>query len=227
MKKLVYAVLFTCSYTSAFAQFHLGLSAGANTSFWKWALKSPDFSFDYQPATGWRGVVMGEWQMKPMWGLRTELGVQTKANKMVKNLLFESDILAGNFGGTEWKFRENYQFWEGSLLLQFAPVRKFPQLYLLAGGTGSRLTKAWKSSAGQEAGHPFSSKNTIDLSDPNWNRNYLVADFGMGGNIPLGALSSLKVECRYQYSITELSSNENVDARVNTLLLQLGYLHRL
>ncbi len=49
----------------------------------------------------------------------------------------------------------------------------------------------------------------------------------IGGNVPLGALSRLKIEGRFQYGLSNFSKNDNVDARVSSVLFTLGYLHRL
>ncbi len=227
MKNLFLIFSFACLATPAFSQFHLGLSAGANMSFWTWEIKSLGLDIDYEPAMGWRAAVLGEWQMNPMSGFRAEFGTQVKANKLTRNFVFPSDIIAGNPNGTPGYFREYFQYWEGSVLVQFSPVKKFSQVYILAGGTGGRLEKAWNRISGTESGQKFSSTNSIDVKDPNWNRNAFAADFGLGGNIPLGANSKIKVEARYQYSLSNLSNNDNVDASISPLLFNVGYMHRL
>lgn len=227
MKNLLFTLIFTCLSTLAVAQFHLGISAGPNLSFWTWEIKPIAQNLDYQPALGWRGVLLGEWQIKPMLGIRVELGAQLKANKMIKNFIFPSDILAGDLDGNPGSYREYFQNWEESLLLQISPIKKYRQVYILTGCTASQMDKAWNRSSGTEAGKKFRNKNTIDINDGNWNRNGLAAEIGVGGNFPLGANSSLKVEGRFQYALTELAANENVDAYAHSLLFQVGYLHRL
>ncbi len=228
MKNLLLLLVFIFGTTPIFAQVHLGLSSGANLSFWKWGLKSIHHSIDFEPAMGGRFAVLGEWQMNRLLGFRAEFGAQIKANKMTKNLLFESDILAGNFNGTPAYFREYYQYWESSLLIQISPIKKIRAVYLLAGSTTSRLEQAWNKISGTEAGKKFSSTNSINIKDQDVNRIAFAADFGLGGNIPLGKNSKLKVEARYQCSFSNLSNNDNVEARINPLFLfNVGYLHRL
>ncbi|MBC7775050.1 MAG: hypothetical protein H7246_06385 [Phycisphaerae bacterium] len=150
-----------------------------------------------------------------------------KANKMIENFIFETDLLAGDLDGTKWVFREFYQFYEGSFLVQVSPIKKCRQVYLLAGGTAGWLALGWKTTKGSEAHIKHSSKSFIYLKDPSWNRNAFAADFGLGGNIPLGVNSKIKVEARYQHSLSNLSNYENVDASISSLLFNVGYLHRL
>lgn len=227
MKNLLLLLAFIFFSTNAFTQVSIGLSSGPNLSFWNWKLKAFNYDVNFDPAVGMRTVVLGEWQVSPILGLRAEVGAQLKANKMTRNLVFATDILAGNPQGSEWKFREHYHYWEGSLLAQISPLKKIRALYLLAGGTVGRLENGWEKTSGSETGIKHSSKESIDVKDSNWNRAAFAADLGIGGNIPLGKYSSLKVEGRFQYSLTNLAQSDEVDARVNPLLLTVGYLHRL
>lgn len=227
MKHCLLTLLLAGSTTVLFAQYKLGLSTGVNTSFWQWEIKSLNHSIDYDPALGWHAAVLGEWQMNKLFGFRAALGLQVKANKMTKNLLFETDILAGNFDGSTWTFREFYQYLEGSLLTQVSPLKNFRQLYVLAGVSAGRLQSGWRRTVGYETEIKHSSKHSIDVKDGNRNRNAFAADFGIGGNVPLGANSNLKIELRFQPSLSSLAQSDDVNARVNPLLLNLGYLHRL
>ena len=227
MKHALIALLFIFLSPSAFAQVHVGLSAGPNLSFWTWELKELNYDLGFEPAVGMRTVVLGEWQVSPVLGVRAEVGAQVKANKIIRNLVFPSDIIAGDFDGTPWTFRDNYHYWEGSLLVQLSPLKKFRPLYLLAGGTAGRLESGWKKTSGSEAGNKSSSKTAIDVKDGNWNRAAFAADMGLGVNIPLAKVGILKTEGRFQYGLSQLDQTNDVDARVNSLLFTLGYLHRL
>lgn len=227
MKNVLCCFFFAILVTPGFAQFHIGLSTGANLSFWKWDIKSLNTDIGYEPAMGYRGAGLAEYQISALFGARIEVGFQQKANKITKNLVFESGYPGGDLDRTSGVFREKYQFWEASALAQIAPLKKFRQAYLLAGCTAGKLQKGWKTANGYEAGMKFSSKDDIDLSDPNWNRNAFAADFGLGGNFPLGANSKIKVEARFQYSLSNLSNSDNVDAGVSPLILNIGYMHRL
>ncbi len=227
MKHLLLTLLFASLTTASFAQFRLGLSAGANRSFWNWKIKSLDHNIDYLPSMGWRAAILGEWQITPLLGIQAALGTQVKVNKLPSSILFESDLLSGNIPRKPRYFREHYKYWEGSLLMQVSPIKNFRYTYLLAGGTMGRLGKAWNTLSGTEDEERILFKNPIDTKNPNWNRNALAADFGIGGNIPLDANSSIKIEGRFQYGLSNLSSHDNVDASVSSLFFNMGYLHRL
>ncbi len=227
MKNSLLILAFTWLTSPAFAQFHLGFSSGANLSFWTRGINSLNFSSGYEPALGWRAAAIGEWQLSPSAVLRAELGSQIKANKTVRTLIFETDIQSGNFQGTPWTFYERYQYWEGSLLWQISPLKKAKPLYLLMGGTMGYLGQAWRKVKGAEESSYFSKKYPIDPSDSNWNRNAFALDFGLGGNIPLGKNSKIKVETRYQHSLLDLSTDNDLDTRTHSLLFNVAYLHRL
>jgi len=227
MKYLKIALFFSFFATHALAQVHIGLSAGPNLSFWTWEIKANYHDLGFEPAVGMRTVVLGTWQVSPVLGVRAEFGAQLKANKKIRNLVFPSDIIAGDFDGTPWKFRDYYHYWEGSLLVEVSPLKKIRPLYLLAGGTAGRLENGWKKTSGSEGGTKASGKESIDVKDGNWNRVALAADMGLGGNIPLGKYSILKIEGRFQYGLSQLAQSDEVDARLNSLLLTVGYLHRL
>jgi hypothetical protein len=227
MRNGLIILAFASLASPAFAQFHLGLVSGVNQSYWTWNIKSLNRSLDYEPAMGWRVAIVGEWQWKPSMSIRAEFATHVKANKSVRKLLFETDIIAGNFDGSIWTFYERYQYLEGSALWQISPLKKIKPFYLLMGGTIGYMGSAWLKSEGTEASVFSSKKSPKDLSDPNWNRNAFALDFGLGGNIPLGKNSKIKIETRYQRSLLDLSTDNNVDARTHSLLLNMGYLHRL
>lgn len=227
MKHFLLALALAFSATPAFSQFYLGLNGGANLSFWSWHIKNLNTDIDYEPAMGWRAAVAGEWQINPLVGLRAEFGTQIKANQMTTNFIFPSDIISGDLDGNPGHYRENYQYWEGSLLAQISPLKKVRLLYLVGGISAGRLDQAWSKVKGTEAGKEFASKSDIRIDYRNWNPNAVAVDFGLGGNIPLGPNSKIKVEARYQYNFTEISQHENVDAWVNSMLFNVGYMHRL
>ncbi len=220
MKHLFLTLAFAaCWAAPAFSQFHFGLSGSANLSFWDWHIKSLDTDIDYEPGMGWRYAAMGEWQAAPWIGLRAELGTQVKSNKLA-GLQFPDMISTGNY-------RERYQYWEGSLLLELFPVKKWRAVYLLGGATAGNLGRGRTKVCITENGEKSCNTTPIDLSGPNYNRSAFSLDGGIGGNVPLGALSRLKIEGRFQYGLSNFSKNDNVDARVSSVLFTLGYLHRL
>ena len=75
-------VLAFCLSFSANAQFAVGVSAGANMTFWEWYMKSLDFDLGYEPALSWRSALAADWSLSPVIGLRVELSYQTWRNKL-------------------------------------------------------------------------------------------------------------------------------------------------
>ncbi len=221
MKKLPILLLCIGISASTFAQVYLGLSASANQSYWQWNIKTLGFDLGLEPALGYRGAVLGEWQVSPTAAVRAEFATQVKRNKL-SGLEFGD----GESRATAW---ESFQFWEGSLLLQLSPLKKLPHAYALIGASYGRIEKAWNVLKG--SGPAFEGderrKSDIDIKNGYYNRNAHAADFGIGNNFPLGKISSLKIEARYQLSLSNLSNTNNVDASVSSLLLSVGYLHRL
>ena len=218
MKNLFLVIAFACLANTSFAQFSIGLTAGGNASHLKWYLKSLDEDLGYENALGWRAALLSEWQVSPLLALRAEIAGQLKSHK----IKLESDIT--NHSGY---LRDHYQYWEGSLLAQVSPLKKIRQMYLLAGCTAGRLTKAWQKIDEGLVEGGSSIKRDLDLDENYFNRNAFAADFGIGGNIPLGAVSSLKIEGRYQLGLSNFSSHDNVEARNNTFIFSVGYLHRI
>lgn len=219
MKKLLFCLLLVCSVAPAFAQFHLGISAGSNYTFWKWYIKSLDTNIDYKPASGWRLALLGEWQFSPKMALRAEADAQGKTNKL-SHLQFPDGSNAGSY-------YESYQFLGGSLLLQIKPLNKTPHLFLLAGISDEWLDKAWSKLKGATVEGQNGNKNPIDVANGNYNRNVVLSDIGFGGDIPLDSRSKLKVEGRFQYMLNNLSSIAHVDASAHSVILSVAYLHKL
>ncbi len=222
MKSYLIILAFTCLAAPLFAQFSLGLTAGTNMSYWKWHNQDPAYEINFEPALGWRAAVLGEWQISPLLGLRTEIGAQVKSNK---GGIEYSDDQGGVIPGAT--AHQHFQYWEGSLLLQLSPVKKIKQVYLLAGCSAGRLVKGWRNVSGSAVPDAYTRNQSIALDENKIDRNALMADVGLGGNIPLGAHNSLKIEGRYQHGLTNFSTISNVDRRVSALILSVGYLHRL
>lgn len=228
MRYLILALFFNSFLPPASAQVHLGISAGANLSFWQWRIKSIGRNISYDPAVAWRTALLAEWQITPQIALRAETGIHTKANRMVSYLVFESDLLSGNSKGRKFQFRENFQYWENTLMIQVSPVKKVKNLYLLSGCSWSWLQNAWSKTKGSETGMDNITKRTpIDLQYPLWNRNAFNLDFGVGGNIPINKLSKVKIETRFSYNLSSLVNNIDVDTRIHPLFLNIAYLHQL
>lgn len=222
MKNTILVFAFACLATPAFSQFHLGLSAGPNYSFWNWHIKSLNQNITFDPAMGFRAMALGEYQISPLIGIRAEIGTQIKANKreLSGNPITGDQELVG-------VHREKFQYLESSWLVQVSPVKKFRPLYLLGGCTTGWLAQAWSQANLKGGTETLDSRHTYNLAQEHWSRNAFAADMGLGMNLPLGKVSTLKVEARYQHGLLKLSTHENVDASVHSCFLNVGYLHRL
>ena len=219
MKNLFFTLMLSCLAAPTFAQFSIGVSAGPNQSCWKWHGNSPNFDIKFDPAFSWRAGLMGEWQVSPLFVVRAEAGTQVKGNK--------SDFTDDN-GGDLGTGRMLYQFWEGSLLLQLAPIKGHRNVYALTGITAGRLTNSWWTiKKAMIEGKTSKQKILVKVKGSDYNRNAVAADFGLGGNIPISAAGSIKMEGRFQYGLSNFVKGSNVEARVSSFILSLGYLHRL
>lgn len=221
MKNLLLAFAFACLAIPSFGQFSLGLSASVNNSYWKWHIISLNHDIDYKSDFGYRAALMGEYRFSRILTARAEFGTQKKANSLAIDVPDGTGInIAHGF------FNENYRFWEGSLLVQISPLKKVSPLYLLLGGTYGRLSNGWQHVEGvvfSDGKHV----SKIDLDPTQYNLNSVASDFGLGWNVQLGASNQIKIEGRFQYTLTDFSSHENVDAKASPLMLTVGYLHRL
>jgi hypothetical protein len=159
--------------------------------------------------------------------LRTELGTQIYANGERKSFIFESDFLSGDFDGSQYIYRENYQFWEASILAEMMPFKKISWLYFVAGATGGRLVKAWSSYRALEPDIEQLKGSAIDVNNDNWHRNSFAADMGLGGNIPISKSIKLKLESRFLYFFNELDDLDNVHSRISPVMLNLAFVYKL
>ena len=217
MKNLLIFLAFSCLAVPSFGQFSIGISTGPNVAQMKWHIHSPEFNLDYEPAIGWRAALLGEWQLLPQLALRTELGGQLKSSQLE---------LTNSEGNKTGYLRQNFQYWEGSILLQVAPLKTYKNLYVLTGCTAGRLTNVWER-ASKNINEGGQKKKNIALDQGGYNRNAVAADFGIGGNLPLNVHSSIKLEGRYQFGLLDFSSREGIDARLNPLFISVGYLYQL
>ncbi|HNE27766.1 MAG TPA: hypothetical protein PKL15_07510 [Saprospiraceae bacterium] len=217
--KYLFICLFACFCTASFGQVYLGVSGSAGLSYWKWQIHSLDVDAGLDPALGWRYAALVDWRLAPWAGIRTELGTQVKAGKL-DGLTFPDMTSTG-------VYRERYQYWEGSLMIELYPFKKMRAFYLTGGATVGYLGRARRRSSITENGEHHTSTSPIELDNGLYNRTLYAADGGLGVQFSLDPVSRLRVEGRMQYGLNNYSAHSNVDARVSSVMLGVAYLHRL
>jgi len=217
--KHLFPLLFLFGFTPVFSQGYFGLSGSANLSFWEWHIRSLDTDIDYQPAVGWRFGALGGIKFAPWIGLRAELATQMKSNK-IDDLEF-SDMTSSGV------YRERYQYWEGSLLVEVFPVKKLRSLYLMGGATTAYLGRARVKGCVTENGERKCLTSVVDLKEGFYRRNMTSFDWGLGYEFTLDAASRLRVEGRMQQGLEDFTTHDNVDASVRSVMLGVAYVHRL
>jgi hypothetical protein len=77
MRLLFCAICLLCLTFSANAQVSLGVSGGANTTFWKWHIKPLNTDLDYEPGLGWRTAAVADWRLTSILGLQVDFTAET------------------------------------------------------------------------------------------------------------------------------------------------------
>lgn len=201
---------------SAQAQVSVGVSAGANMSFWRWHIKNINTDLTFDPGIGYRAAAVADWRIGPVLGLRAEMGYQVLRSSTASKITTPANPVE-----VDGHFNESYHTWAGSLMASVTPFRQ-KRLYFLAGTSFAAITEAWNSAGADSDDLTWTA---IDLK--NYNRNQVFADFGAGMKFPIGPKGTLFAELRYQLPLTNLSKIENVDAAINTIGLNVGYLFQL
>lgn len=220
MRLLFCAICLLCLTFSTNAQVSIGVSGGANMTFWKWHIKPLNTDLGYKPDVGWRTAAVADWRLTPIIGLRVEISYQTWQNRI--EMTFVEDFPPQG-GGLTGYFRGNYHNLAGSLLLRITPFRS-QKLYILAGTSTASITGAWGRYSKEIRFFPSEKRKKIDLE--NFNRTQYFADFGAGMRFPVGK-GSLITEVRYLAGLSNLAGVPTVDARISTLGLNVGYLVQL
>ena len=217
------ATLFLLFSNVSFAQLSIGVSGGANLSFWQWTVQTPNFhvDLDFQSHLSYRTAVHAEYAFSPVLSLRADVANQVISNKHT-HLTDANGVEVPNS-----RINSNYNTWGGSLQVKVSPVGKVRNLYFLAGPTVTCITNGWKSIQGVQIEGGVPRKSTIDLDVEKIRRQQWIADLGLGYGFPLGAKSRLAAEIRYQYGLSNFSTASTVDAQVESALLTLGYFYQL
>jgi hypothetical protein len=218
MRLLFCAICLLCLTFFANAQVSLGVSGGANMTYWKWKIKTLNYDIGFDPAIGWRSAAVADWRFSPILGLRAELGYQVLSNRMELTFTTPDDP-----EGESGRYNERYHCWTSSLLAGITPFRN-KKMYFLAGTSAARISAGWSRVSGDLVEPGAQTRKKIDLE--NFNRTQYFADFGAGIRFPVGK-GSLITEVRYQAGLSNLAGVPTVDARISTLGLNVGYLFQL
>lgn len=211
---LVLVWTFVLSF-SANAQFAVGVSGGANLPFREWhdfPLSNPSFVWQYSPVVSWRSAVVADWSLTSLIGLRAEISYQIWRNRI--------DLSGSGYPLLDpYEAPESFHNVASSLLTKITPFRR-KNIFFLAGTSAARITEAWK---GFKSDWAFS-RRKIDLT--NFNRVQYFADLGAGMRFPIGAKGFLFAEARYQIGLTNFDNLPTVDASIQVLGLNMGYLYQ-
>jgi hypothetical protein len=222
MKNILLTLGLLLSINSLFAQFSIGLSAGANYTFWNIHLASSDVSLGVMPALAGRAGLQGAYRFSPSAALRMELGTQIKGNKQEIEFTDVNGSLL-----TTGTVREYFQYYEGGLLVQLSPFAPNRNLYILAGANLGRMQKGWRIFSQEVVEDKINQRQAIDIDNSYYNRNVLSGDFGLGWTIGLSRRSHLQLEGRYQHAFTPFSKLENVKASANPFIFNLAYIFNI
>ncbi|MEQ1745164.1 MAG: outer membrane beta-barrel protein [Saprospiraceae bacterium] len=208
-----------CLAFSANGQVSVGTSVGANMSFSRWYIKPLNIDLGYDPALGYRAAAVANWHLGSVIALRAEAGYQIWRNSL--DVFFTSSSGTDDVNGTA---HQSFQNWSGSLLANITPFSS-KNIYFMAGPTVAVITGAWYSADKSllEPGWPA----TTDIDLKNYNRTQVFADFGAGVQFPTGTLGNVFAEMRYQLALTDLAGVSTVNAGINSLGMNVGYLFKL
>lgn len=210
-------LLFFCSCSSLLAQWSVGVTGGGTLSFRKWEiLDIADLSYD--PGLSYNAGLVGEWRASRLFALRAEAGYQVWRSRL-DGLTDENgnilDIVA----------KDDLSAWSGALLVKITPSSRL-NLYVLTGPSAARIVKNKTVLKGEGTGTEFPKSLTHDLKERGIEPNQYFVNLGIGNAFKVGSKGQITVEARYQHGLGNLSTSEVVDARISSLLVNLGYLYQ-
>ncbi|MBK8968152.1 MAG: PorT family protein [Lewinellaceae bacterium] len=206
------------------AQFSVGISTGANVSFWEWRMEALNLDLDYDPGLGFRTALQAGYQLTPGFGLQLEGAFQRISNRL------DVEITDANGSSTGQMHRISTVFNSvgGSLLLKFSPLKKLPGLYLATGPTFVHFTDGWwRIPGGAVEGRPKAWRDHFKLNESPARPDQWLADFGLGYAHGFGGKNRLAVDLRFQHGLNNFSDVEGINARVQNLLLSVGFQRNL
>ncbi len=202
------------------AQFSVGITTGANASFWNWHLEALNTDLDYDPGLGFRTALQAGYQLTPGFGFQLEAAYQRISNRLDAVLTDEN----GSPIDQTQRISTVFNSVGGSLLLKFSPLKKLPGLYLATGPTFAHITDGWRRiPGGTVEGRDKTWRADFELADMYVRPNQWLVDFGLGYAHGLGGKNRLAVDLRFQHGLNNFSDVEGINARVQNLLLSVGY----
>jgi len=214
-----FLVLF-CFSTQIFAQWSVGISGGATVSFRQWNIQPLDFDLGYDPGLAYNAALIGEWRAGQVISLRAEGGYQVWRSRLEGFTDENGNIL-------DVTAKDDLMAFSGALLAKITPFSRF-NAYLLAGPSAARIVKNRSILKGETPDNPeFPRSITHDLEERGIEPDQYFVNFGVGHALKCGAKGQLAIEARYQIGLSNLSSASTVDARISSLLLNIGYLYQL
>ncbi len=220
---LAFAALLSIS-SPLFAQFSIGIAAGANSGLMEWRLTLPSALSGRiidDLDLNWRIAIPLEYQFSPALSVRGDVTLQRRWYAL--SLFDENDNMLGE---VLW---DVFQSVEMSALASVRPFRRERSLYFLGGVTGSYLQDYWlydpktppQILPGQQrrarAAGRFDGRS----------RHWILADAGIGYSLPLGSRGRLFAEARFQATINDVISAPTAKMRFFNGLGAVGYMRAL
>lgn len=200
-----------------FAQWSVGVSGGATVSFRQWKIYDlADISYD--PGLSYNAALVGEWRAGRLLSLRAEGGYQVWRSRL-------TDLTDENGNILDATVKDDLKAWSGALLIKITPFSRF-NLYFLTGPSAARIVKNKAVIKAQAPVDPeFPESITFDLKERGIEPNQYFVNLGVGNAFKCGSRGHLTIEARYQLGLSDLSYASTVDARISSLLVNLGYLY--
>lgn len=212
-------VFFLFLSTHVFAQWSVGVTGGATVSFRQWNLVDL-LDISYDPGLSYNAALAGEWRAGRLFSLRAEGGYQVWRSRVDEVITDEN----GNI--LDATVKEDLKAWSGALLAKITPFSRL-NLYFLTGPSFARIVKNKAIIKSQTPVDPeFPESITFDLKERGIEPNQYFVNFGVGNAFKCGAKSHFTIEARYQFGLSDLSYASTVDARISSLLVNVGYMYQ-
>lgn len=224
-KHTLIPLLFVCCFSvRSYAQWSVGISAGPNLSIREWRAWNQDqeFNIGYTPGLAFSSAAIGQYSVNSVLALRVEAGYTDWSNRLQVEITDNTGT-----GFAIGSVTDHLQALTSGVFAQITPFRQ-KKFYFLAGPSGAYIvknrTRLDKDLAAETA---IPRTQTHDLEDRYISQGQFLINLGAGTSWALGQRGQLNLELRHQLGLTGLSSASTVDARISSVLLNVGYLHQL